>query len=73
MTSTPTFTLRLHTPERAAIARIVAAGKAAGRATFAPSDAVRAALTFAALEPDAAISLAPVVPIGRPLGLGPVL
>ena len=62
--NTPPFTLRLHTPERAAMALLVAAGKAGGRASYVPSDAIRAALRFAARDPEGAAGLAPITKAG---------
>jgi hypothetical protein len=54
MADTPSFTLRLHPAERVALAGIIQAGRDAGRRGLTASDAVRAALRFAARNPAAA-------------------
>ena len=66
MAKTPTFTMRLNVTERAAMALLVKAGREGGRSGYTDSDAIRAALRFAAATPDMAFILAPRVLNGRP-------
>jgi hypothetical protein len=60
MPDTPVVAVRLHATERAALAAIVATGRASGRPGFTPSDAMRAAVLLAARMPEEAVRLPPV-------------
>ena len=57
MSNTPTYTMRLGKLERDSMTRLVVAAKAAGRTGFTDSDAVRAALRFAAATTNVALVL----------------
>lgn len=55
--TTPTFTMRLGQAERNSMTRLVTAARLAGRSGFTDSDAVRAALRFAAATTNVALVL----------------